>query len=72
MARKRRKKSRNGRGGARPGAGAKKIIRDRVMRSVSFERSQMKKVERIAKDEGLSFAAVVRRAVDAYLKRRRK
>ena len=71
MARKRGKKSKNGRGGARPGSGPKPIFADRVMRSVSFERAQMQKVERIAESEELSFAAVVRLAVDQYLKRRR-
>ncbi len=42
------------------------------MRSVSFERAQMVKVERTAESEGLSFAAVVRRSVETYLKKRRK
>jgi hypothetical protein len=66
MARKRRKW---GWGGARPGSGPKPIFAERVMRSISFERESRDAVQRLADERGISFAEVVRRAVDEYLKR---
>ena len=59
-------------GGARPGSGPKPILKDPVMRSVSFEREQAETVQKVADEKELSFAEIVRRALDAYLKRRRR
>ncbi len=42
------------------------------MRSVSFEREQAEAVQKVADERELSFAEIVRRALDAYLKRRRR
>ena len=60
------------RGGRREGAGRKPEFEDRVLRSISFERAEMRQVEAIAERRGVSFSEVVRRAVTAYLKRQRR
>ncbi len=59
------------RGGARPGAGQKRIYEDLVYRTIGFERASFEKLVRAAKKRGESVAAIVRRAVDTYLRRQK-
>lgn len=66
-----RKKIKGTRGGWRPGSGRKPEFEDRVLRSVSFERDDVERLEAIAEHEGVSLAEIVRRAVSAFLSRRR-
>ncbi len=62
---------RKGRGGARPGAGRKPIFRDRVLRSVSFEREDLEKAKALADRRGVRLSLVIRSALRQYLKRQR-
>lgn len=62
----------NGRGGARPGAGRKPELKDPHRYTMDFEGPQMDALEAIAQERGTSIASVVREAVDAYLRRRRR
>ena len=62
---------RKGRGGARPGAGRKPIFRDRVLRSVSFEREDLEKAQTLADCRGDPLSLVIRDALRQYLRRRR-
>jgi len=64
-----RKKS--GRGGAREGAGRRKIVKDPVRLTVDHERADFELLEAIADERGTSIASVVREAVRAYVRRRR-
>ena len=66
-----RRKSNSGPGGARPGAGRKQIYEDLVYRTIGFERATFEKLVRAAKKRGESVAAIVRRAVDTYLRRQK-
>ena len=59
------------RGGARPGAGRKRIFRDRKLRSVSFEREDLKKAQALADRRGIHLSLVIRDALRQYLKRQR-
>ena len=61
--------SKGRRGGARPGAGRKPVLKKAVLRSVSFEKAQMDALARVARRQGWTFAEAVRQAVGAYLKR---
>ena len=56
-------------GGPRAGAGRKPTLKKPVLRSVSFEKSQMDALARIARRQGWTFAEAVRQAVRAYLER---
>ena len=66
-----RKKTNSGWGGARPGSGRKAEIKDRVLRSISFERAEMNALEKIAARRGGSFSEIIRKASRAYLKRQK-
>ena len=65
------RKSKSGPGGARPGAGRKRIYEDLVYRTIGFEKATFEKLVRAAKKRGESVAAIVRRAVDTYLRRQK-
>ena len=58
-------------GGARPGAGRKPSFRDRVLRSVSFEREELEKAQALADQRGTSVSVVIRTALVQYLRRQR-
>ena len=66
-----RRKSKSGPGGARPGAGRKRIYKDLIYSTIGFERATFEKLVRAAKKRGESVAAIVRRAVDSYLRRQK-
>ncbi len=66
-----RPKRKSGPGGARPGAGRKRIYEDLVYRTIGFERATFKKLVQAARKRGESVAAIVRRAVDSYLRRQK-
>ncbi len=64
-------KSKSGPGGARRGAGRKRIYEDLIYRTIGFERATFEKLVRAAQKRGESVAAIVRRAVDTYLRRQK-
>jgi len=66
----RRKKSR--RGGYRPGAGRKRVLKDARAVTVTLEEPQYEAVERFAAKDGVSLASIVREAVEAYTVRRKR
>jgi hypothetical protein len=66
------KRSKNGRGGVRPGAGRKAVLANPVSITVDLEKGDADALKASATDEGVSVASLVRKAVTAYLKRRRK
>ena len=57
------------RGGARPGSGRKKILRDRVGLTVQFDGEVYNELTDVADRRGVSIGSLVRRAVAAYLRR---
>ncbi len=59
-------------GGRRPGAGRKPILREPVSFTGDIERADIEALEAIADERGASLASVVREAVGAYLKRRKR
>jgi hypothetical protein len=61
-----------GRGGARPGAGRKPVLQDPVSFTLDLERDHADALRALAAEEGVSLASLVRTAVAAYLKRRRR
>jgi hypothetical protein len=64
------RKTREKRGGQRPGAGRKPTLEDPVSLTVDIERPQRAALEEIARERGASVASLVRRAIEAFLKRR--
>ena len=60
---------RKGRGGARPGAGRKRIVQKPARIAVDFEEEQMEALRGLAKRRGMSIAALVRTAVAQYIRR---
>ena len=65
-----RKKS-SGWGGARPGAGRKRIVQDPVRLAIDYERADLEALGEIAERRGVSVASLLRKAVQAYVKRHR-
>jgi len=59
-------------GGWRPGAGRKPTLKDAVSFTGDIEQADAEALEAIAEERGVSVASLVREAVKAYLKRRRK
>ena len=59
-------------GGRRPGAGRKPVLNDPVHYTGDIERAEIEALEEIAEKRGVSVASLVREAVSAYLKRRRR
>ena len=65
-------KSKGKRGGKRPGAGRPSTLKDPVRFLVTFERTEIDALEAKAKEQDQSIASLVRTAVTAYLRRRRR
>jgi len=61
-----------GRGGRRKGAGRRRIVKDPVRLTVDYERVDFEGLEAIADERGVSLASIVREAVRAYLKPRKR
>ena len=59
-------------GGWRPGAGRKPRLKDPVGFSLELEKADVDSLQEIAQKHGASVASLVREAVGAYLKRRRR
>ncbi len=59
-------------GGVRPGAGRPPVIKHRADRTIRFERAQLSALEKVAKEQGVSVADLVREAVQVFLNRREK
>ena len=66
-----RKKTKGAWGGWRPGSGRKPVFPDLVSVTFDVERPDLDTLRAIAAKEGVSVAAVLRRAVKAHLRRRR-
>ncbi len=66
------RKSMGKRGGKRPGAGRPPTLNDPVRFIMTIERSEIDALEAIARERGQSIASLVRSAVTAYLRRRRR
>ena len=63
---------RTGRGGARPGAGRKRIVQDPERIAVDLEKPDLDALRGLAADRGTSIAELVRRAISQYLNRARR
>jgi len=66
------KRRKGSRGGARPGAGRKPVLRDRVGLTVQFDGSVYERLADLAEEREESIGSLVREAVAAYLTRRRR
>ena len=58
-----------GRGGARPGAGRKRIVQDPERIAVDLEKPDLDVLRDLAEDRGTSVADLIRKAVAQYLRR---
>lgn len=56
-------------GGARPGAGRKRIVKDPVRMGVDFERADMDALRELAEQRQVSIVSLIRKAVSQYLRR---
>ncbi len=56
-----------GHGGPRPGAGRKRVVQEPERIAVDMERPQVDRMRQLAAERGVSFAALVREAVDRFL-----
>ncbi len=63
---------RKGPGGSRPGAGRKRIVANPERIAVDLEKPDLDALRVLAEDRGTSVAALIRRAVAAYLKRAKR
>ena len=61
-----------GPGGARPGAGRKRIVTQPERIAVDLERPDLDALREIAEERGTSVAALIRQAVGTYLRRARR
>jgi hypothetical protein len=61
-----------GHGGVRRGAGRKPVFANRVLRSVSFERDDLRAADALARKRGVRVSLVIRDALRAYLRRRKE
>ena len=59
----------SGRGGARPGAGRKRIVQDPERIAVDLEKPQLDALRELADERGTSVADLIRRSVSQYLNR---
>ena len=66
------RKTKGTRGGWRPGAGRKPTLKDAVSFTGDIEKADMDALEAMAEKRSVSVASLVREAVKAFLKRRRK
>jgi hypothetical protein len=64
-------KKRSAWGGARPGAGRPATFTDYADRTIRFKRADLEALEALAEKNGTTTAEEVRKAVRAYLTRRR-
>jgi hypothetical protein len=60
-----------GRGGARPGAGRKRIVQEPERIAVDLEKPDLDALRKLGKRRGTSVADLIRRAVSQYLRRTR-
>ncbi len=58
-----------GRGGARPGAGRKRIVKEPERIAVDLEKPDLDDLRALAERRGTSVADLIRRAVGQYLRR---
>ena len=66
------RRKQSGRGGFREGAGRKPVLKAARTITVTLEEADYKAVQRLAEGRGDSFASVIRAALRAYLKRRKR
>ena len=66
------RRERRGWGGARKGAGRRALFKEPVTRWVKMERTEAEAVEKFAEERGISVAEAIRRAIRAYIQRRRR
>ncbi len=59
----------SGWGGARPGAGRKRIVKEPERIAVDFEKPDLDALRALAESRGKSVADLIRRAVGQYLRR---
>ena len=64
--------AKRGPGGARPGAGRKRIVADPERIAVDLEKPDLDALRTLAEERETSVAALIRRAVGAYLKRAKR
>ena len=62
-------KKRDGRGGARPGAGRPRVIEDKERITVDFDGEDLAAIRSLAEQRSTSAADLIRRAVRQYLGR---
>jgi hypothetical protein len=65
-------REKKGYGGARKGAGRKRIVQDPERIAVDLERPDLDAMRALAEKRGTSVAHLIRRAVSAYLKRSKR
>ena len=65
-------KKRGGWGGPRKGAGRPPVLKDPVDRWVRLEREDAETAEQLARERGISFSELVRRALGNYLRRTKR
>jgi hypothetical protein len=61
-----------GPGGARPGAGRKRVVADPERIAVDLEKPDLDALRALADERGTSVADLIRRAVGAFLKRSKR
>ncbi len=66
------RKTKGTRGGWRPGAGRKPTLKEPISFTGDIERADIEALESIAEEREVSIASLVRAAVGAYLKRRKR
>ena len=66
------RKTKGQRGGKRPGAGRPPTLKDPVRFIMTIESAEIEALEKIAEERGQSIASLVRSAVTAFLRRRRR
>jgi len=66
------KRKKSGRGGARIGAGRPALMREPVVFSITAERSAYEALAKEAELQGVTLATIVREALQAYARRRRR
>ena len=53
-------------------AGRPAVLEDPVQRWVQFEREDLKEADKLAKERGISFAELCRKALAAYMRARKR
>jgi hypothetical protein len=67
-----RRKTKGTWGGARPGAGRKPLFKDPVRFTLDLEREDLDTLQAMADEAGVTLTEMLRRAVAAQIKRRRR